>query len=114
MNNRLNAFRFIKTFIKNSENCLFRTYSNIFSTTFSTQRKIWYDFILSISSQLNLFSGLNQIGHFNTENITKLTKTKQTTTPIEESEVCSKTHLLHFDKIIDFLERKKDGSRRRW
>jgi hypothetical protein len=33
-------------------------------------------------------SGLNQIGHFNTENITKLTKTKQAISPIEEPEVC--------------------------
>lgn len=32
--------------------------------------------------------GLNQAGHFNTENVTKLTKVKQPSTPVEEPEVC--------------------------
>ena len=31
--------------------------------------------------------GLNQIGHFNTENVTKLAKTKSIPTPVEETEV---------------------------
>jgi hypothetical protein len=50
---------------------------------------------------------LNQIGHFNTENVTKLTKTKQAIPAMEEPEVCSKD--MYFNFIIDFLERKKDG-----
>ncbi len=41
-------------------------------------------------------SGLNQIGHFNTENVTKLTKTKQAITPVEESEVCLKNIFIYY------------------
>lgn len=32
------------------------------------------------------------MGHFNTENVTKLTKSKQVVTPVEE-EVCAKKNL---------------------
>ncbi len=48
---------------------------------------------------------MNQIGHFNTENVTKLTKTKQAIPPMEEPEVCSKD--MYFNFIIDFYREKK-------
>jgi hypothetical protein len=64
-----------------------------------------------IHNHFFLHSGLNQIGHFNTENVTKLTKTKQTTTPLEETEVCSKKKksLLLNLLLIHLIERKKNG-----
>jgi hypothetical protein len=44
---------------------------------------------------------LNQIGHFNTENVTKLTKTKPTIAPVEETEVRSKMEVDEDGEIHD-------------
>ncbi len=97
-----NIFRFIKTFIQNSEDCLFGTYSNISRTTFSIEWKIWYTSTFSNSfSSHSLHLGLNQIGHFNTENVTKLTKTKPTIAPVEETEVRSKMEVDEDGEIHD-------------
>jgi hypothetical protein len=48
--------------------------------------------------------GLNQIGHFNTENVTKLTKTKQAITPVEESEKEKKMEVDEDGEINDLYE----------
>jgi len=48
--------------------------------------------------------GLNQIGHFNTENVTKLTKTKQAITPVEESEKEKKMEVDEDGEIHDLYE----------
>ena len=45
--------------------------------------------------------GLNQAGHFNTENVTKLTKTKPTNPPVEETEVRSKMEVDEDGEIND-------------
>lgn len=74
-----------------------------------TQKTVFSGRILTFLAQLfplNEKSGLNQIGHFNTENITKLTKTKTTVTPTEEPEV----RIL--DRWISFLIEENDFSER--
>ena len=58
--------------------------------------------------------GLNQIGHFNTENVTKLAKTKSIPTPVEETEVRRKSLKFcfeNFKRLILILEREKNGGR---
>ena len=60
-----------------------------------TQKTVFSGRILTFLAQLfplNEKSGLNQIGHFNTENVTKLTKTKAAGTVTEESEVSTNDH----------------------
>lgn len=50
------------------------------------------------------------MGHFNTENVTKLTKTKQAITPVEESEVCS----IKRKKLERFLFILFNRKKKRW
>ena len=84
-----------------------------------TQKTVFSGRILTFLAQLfplNEKSGLNQIGHFNTENVTKLTKTKAASTPTEEPEVNTNDPAMTslVIELLVFLEGEKDGRRRRW
>jgi hypothetical protein len=58
-------------------------------------------YILPSLRLTRLHLGLNQAGHFNIENVTKLTKTKPTIPPVEETEVRSKMEVDEDGEIND-------------
>lgn len=76
-------------FFTSVKNVLLRMCNDLLKRLSKTQKTVFSGRILTFLAQLfplNEKSGLNQIGHFNTENVTKLAKTKSIPTPVEETE----------------------------
>ena len=105
------VFRSLKAAVKNPENGLLRTDFDFLSPIVSIEREIRYNVEPFRNEGISTFNpGLNQIGHFNTENVTKLTKTKTVITPTEEPEVGMGDRWIGFQskKLILQKERKMD------
>ncbi|CAF3314506.1 unnamed protein product [Rotaria socialis] len=95
-------------FFQSVKNILLRMCNDLLKRLSKTQKTVFSGRILTFLAQLfplNEKSGLNQIGHFNTENVTKLTKTKQTTTPVEEVEKEKKMEVDEDGEIHDLHQK---------
>ncbi|CAF2873707.1 unnamed protein product [Rotaria sp. Silwood2] len=95
-------------FFQSVKNVLLRMCNDLLKRLSKTQKTVFSGRILTFLAQLfplNEKSGLNQIGHFNTENVTKLTKIKQPTTPVEEPEKEKKMEVDEDGEIHDLHQK---------
>ncbi|CAF3419930.1 unnamed protein product [Rotaria sp. Silwood1] len=95
-------------FFQSVKNVLLRMCNDLLKRLSKTQKTVFSGRILTFLAQLfplNEKSGLNQIGHFNTENVTKITKPKQPITPIEEPEKEKKMEVDEDGEIHDLHQK---------